>query len=185
MKKFHTVTFLPENETLKVEDRISIFETITNSHHQNINLNFACGAEGVCQKCKVRSFKPMGPLTPTEKGCLSEEEISKGIRLACQARVIQDTKAEIIYKMPFSIRKVEERFSARENARSRVEKIHITAKNKPFTERGAQNEENNIRSHCWKSRFLSGCPGKTRAKRYSRYLEEKGFQLGRFINEGY
>lgn len=105
---FHKVTFLPENKTIEVADRITIFETILENNPHNIQLRFACGAEGICQKCKIRAFQKMGPLTPTEKGCLTEEELKKGIRLACQARVIQDTQVEILYKMPFSILLVDE-----------------------------------------------------------------------------
>ena len=107
-KKYHKVTFLPENKTIQVEDRKSIFETILEDNPENIELKFSCGAEGICQKCKIRAFQQMGPITPTEKGCLSDEEFERGVRLACQARIIQDTSAEIIYKMPFSIDLVDE-----------------------------------------------------------------------------
>jgi uncharacterized 2Fe-2S/4Fe-4S cluster protein (DUF4445 family) len=106
--KFHTVTFLPENKVIKVEDRKSIFETILEHNPLGIDLHFACGAEGICRKCKVRAFQQMGPVTPTERGCLTDEEFSKGIRLACQARVIQDTTVEILYKKPFTITLMDE-----------------------------------------------------------------------------
>ncbi len=106
--KFHTVTFLPENKVIKVEDRKSIFETILEHNPRGIELHFACGAEGICRKCKVRAFQQMGPVTPTERGCLTDEEFSKGIRLACQARVIQDTTVEILYKKPFTITLMDE-----------------------------------------------------------------------------
>lgn len=102
-KKMHQVTFLPEGKTIAVEDRKSIFETILLHNPHNIELKFACGAEGICQKCKIRAFQKMGPVTPTERGCLSDDELGRGVRLACQARVIQDTTVEIIYKRPFSI----------------------------------------------------------------------------------
>ena len=101
--KLHKVTFLPENKVIEVEDRKSIFETILEYNPHGIDLHFACGAEGICRKCKVRAFQQMGPVTPTERGCLTDEEFAKGIRLACQARVIQDTTVEILYKMPFTI----------------------------------------------------------------------------------
>ncbi len=106
--KLHTVTFLPENKIIKVEDRKSIFETILEYNPHGIDLHFACGAEGICRKCKVRAFQQMGPVTPTERGCLTDEEFAKGIRLACQARVIQDTTVEILYKMPFTIALMDE-----------------------------------------------------------------------------
>jgi len=106
--KLHTVTFLPENKVIEVEDRKSIFETILEHNPRGIDLHFACGAEGICRKCKVRAFQQMGPVTPTERGCLTDEEFAKGIRLACQARVIQDTTVEILYKMPFTIALMDE-----------------------------------------------------------------------------
>ena len=127
MKKYHKVIFLPENTTISVEDRITIFETILENNPQNIALHFDCGAEGICRKCKIRAFQKMGPLTPTEKGCLSEKELIKGIRLACQARVIQDTTVEIIYKLPFSIQLVDEPVSGGVDMKQRVEKLHIRA----------------------------------------------------------
>ena len=55
--KLHTVTFLPENKIIKVEDRKSIFETILEYNPHGIDLHFACGAEGICRKCKVRAFQ--------------------------------------------------------------------------------------------------------------------------------
>ncbi len=100
---FHTVTFLPENKRIRVAHLKTIFETIGEENTEHIQLFFSCGAEGICQKCKVRSLQSMGPLTATEKGCLSEAELSRGIRLACQARVVQDSQVEIQYKRPFTI----------------------------------------------------------------------------------
>ena len=127
MKKYHTVTFLPENKVLKVEDRRTIFETIELENPYGIELNFSrcCGAEGICQKCKVRALQKMGPLTPTEKGCLSEEELSRGIRLSCQARVIQDTQVEIINKQHFSVKVVDEHPSVSVDLQPRVKKLFI------------------------------------------------------------
>ncbi len=109
--KYHTVTFLPEGKKIQVEDRKSIFETILEFNPHGIDLHFACGAEGICRKCKIRAFQQMGPVTPTERGCLTEEEFSRGIRLSCQARVIQDTSVEILYKMPFTIALTDEPIS--------------------------------------------------------------------------
>lgn len=122
-KKYHKVRFLPEDKVIQVEDRLSIFETILEHNPENIELKFACGAEGICQKCKIRALQQMGPMTPTEKGCLTDEEISRGVRLACQARVIQDTTAEIIYKMPFTIEMMDESLLNGTSLNPRVNKI--------------------------------------------------------------
>jgi uncharacterized 2Fe-2S/4Fe-4S cluster protein (DUF4445 family) len=127
MKKLWSVTFLPEKKTIQVEDRKTIFETIELENPQGVELNFSrcCGAEGICQKCKIRALQKMGPLTPTEKGCLSEEEIARGVRLSCQARVIQDTQVEIIYKQLFSVRVEDEHPAIPFDLRPRVKKVFI------------------------------------------------------------
>ena len=135
--KYHKVTFLPEGKTIQVEHLLTVFETIREENPQEIQLHFACASEGICQKCKIRSFKKMGPYTPTEKGCLSDEEIEKGIRLACQARVIQDSSVEIIYKWPFTIFSEDSPVSADMN--SRLVKHYIKAVDgKPLTAESLQ-----------------------------------------------
>jgi uncharacterized 2Fe-2S/4Fe-4S cluster protein (DUF4445 family) len=133
MKKFWRVTFLPENKIICVEDRKTIFETIELENHHDIQLNFSrcCGAEGICQKCKIRALQKMGPLTLIEKSCLSEEERARGIRLACQARVIQDTQVEIIYKQHFSVRLEDEQPAITFELRPRVTKMFISSADEP------------------------------------------------------
>jgi len=121
--KDHTVTFLPENKSIRVEHLKTIFEMIGEENPEGIQLFFSCGAEGICQKCKVRSLQAMGPLTATEKGCLSDEELARGIRLACQARVIQDSQVEIQYKRPFTIALCDEAIDFQGSAR--LQKIAV------------------------------------------------------------
>ncbi len=119
--KNHTVTFLPENKSIRVEHLKTIFEIIGEENPEHIQLFFSCGAEGICQKCKVRSLQGMGPLTATEKGCLSDAELDRGIRLACQARVVQDSQVEIQYKRPFTIALTDESIDFQ--GRARLQKI--------------------------------------------------------------
>ncbi len=121
--KYHSVTFLPENKSIRVEHLKTIFETIGEENPEHIQLFFSCGAEGICRKCKVRSLQRMGPLTATEKGCLSDAELARGIRLACQARVVQDSQVEIQYKRPFTIELLDEAVDCQGSAR--LQKIVI------------------------------------------------------------
>ena len=121
--KYHSVTFLPENKSIRVEHLKTIFETIGEENPEGIQLFFSCGAEGICRKCKVRSLQRMGPLTATEKGCLSDAELARGIRLACQARVVQDSQVEIQYKRPFTIALLDEAVDCQGSAR--LQKIVI------------------------------------------------------------
>lgn len=130
--KYHSVTFLPEKKVIRVEHLKTIFEAIGADNPGNIQLFFSCGAEGICQKCKVRSLQRMGPLTATEKGCLSRKELVRGVRLACQARVVQDSQVEIQYKRPFTIALVDEQAGSQSVAR--LKKIVVESGGGPYPE---------------------------------------------------
>jgi len=43
-----------------------------------------CNGNGTCGKCKVTANGSLSPLSETERNVLTEEEIEKGVRLACQ-----------------------------------------------------------------------------------------------------
>jgi len=46
-----------------------------------------CGGKGTCGKCRVIAKEGISPLTESERFLLSAQEIAKGIRLSCQARI--------------------------------------------------------------------------------------------------
>lgn len=47
-----------------------------------------CGGHGKCGKCKVVAVGELSPVTEEERLILSEEEIKRGVRLACVTRVL-------------------------------------------------------------------------------------------------
>ena len=53
----------------------------------------SCGGEGFCGKCKVEIEKGSVESSPTPK--ISEEELGRGIRLACQTRVRSDLEVRV------------------------------------------------------------------------------------------
>ncbi|MGB9693428.1 MAG: 2Fe-2S iron-sulfur cluster-binding protein, partial [Fervidobacterium sp.] len=59
---------------------------------KGINIRADCGGKGICGKCRVIVKNPKGvsPLTNAEKNHLSERDIAAGLRLACQAKILQD-----------------------------------------------------------------------------------------------
>ncbi|ACM59560.1 uncharacterized 2Fe-2S/4Fe-4S cluster protein (DUF4445 family) [Caldicellulosiruptor bescii] len=60
----------------------------------SFDIEASCGGRGVCGKCKVRVKKGQKPylenLTPEERRHLREDEISRGVRLACKVEVCED-----------------------------------------------------------------------------------------------
>jgi len=70
----------------------------------NLYLSSACGGKGTCGLCKATIHNGAGPVLPTEKPYLDDEELEKGVRLSCQVKVKTDMEIEIPAYL-FSIRK--------------------------------------------------------------------------------
>ncbi len=51
-----------------------------------------CAGKGRCGKCRVIAFGELSPVTQEEKSALREEELAKGVRLACCTRIIGDVQ---------------------------------------------------------------------------------------------
>ncbi len=60
-----------------------------------VTLDLPCGGEGTCGKCRVRILSGAGPASPVEAQQLSNEEIGRGLRLACQTVVRDPLHVEI------------------------------------------------------------------------------------------
>ncbi|HPP06395.1 MAG TPA: ASKHA domain-containing protein, partial [Syntrophorhabdaceae bacterium] len=93
MKQFD-VSFLPFNKTVKLEEGRTLLDA---ARKADITLQSLCNGKGRCGKCKVRILSKAGfsGLTRREKRVISEEEVAKGIRLACQTEVFGDLVLEV------------------------------------------------------------------------------------------
>ncbi len=56
----------------------------------NIYMPAQCGGRGVCGKCRIKVKSGTLPITDADRKCLSEKELSEGIRLACMAEISPD-----------------------------------------------------------------------------------------------
>jgi uncharacterized 2Fe-2S/4Fe-4S cluster protein (DUF4445 family) len=88
MSKEVQITFQPQGRRAKVKLGTSIFEV---ARGLGIEIESLCGGNGICGKCKVivKGQSPDG-LTEAERKLLTEEEISRGYRLACCAKLTAD-----------------------------------------------------------------------------------------------
>ncbi len=91
------ITFLPDKKNIKVNEGTTILEAL---EEVGMNINTPCGGKGICGKCKVLVKKGIAAAVPLEEELLSKEEIKKGFRLACQAKLFQDS----IIELPSEIR---------------------------------------------------------------------------------
>ena len=89
------VVFEPSGLRISVDETVTILDA---ARRQGLYLPSECGGHGTCGKCLV-SVEP--PPQPLELDCthISEEDIKKGVRLACQHRIQRDMHVAISQAM--------------------------------------------------------------------------------------
>jgi uncharacterized 2Fe-2S/4Fe-4S cluster protein (DUF4445 family) len=86
-----TITFLPDNATIIVDDNTSLFKAVKAA---GVYVLSSCGGKGNCGKCKV--IVKEGTVTSGKsRSFLTEEEAERGYVLACHSRVTSDVIIEI------------------------------------------------------------------------------------------
>lgn len=83
----HKVTFLPHRRTGFFEEGTSLRDAAL---ELGIVIESTCAGIGTCAKCKVNAKEGVTPHAPVEEELLTPQEISKGVRLSCQAKISGD-----------------------------------------------------------------------------------------------
>lgn len=91
------ITFLPDKKNIEVNKGTTILEALERA---GISIDTPCGGKGICGKCKILIIKGINTITSIEEKLISEEEIRKGFRLACQTKVFEDS----IINIPLEIK---------------------------------------------------------------------------------
>jgi uncharacterized 2Fe-2S/4Fe-4S cluster protein (DUF4445 family) len=86
----YSVTFLPQNKTVRVQADTSLLEAALKA---GITLNNLCGGDGICGRCKM--IVKRGEVTGRVSAKLTREEIRAGYVLACQTPVDDNLEVEI------------------------------------------------------------------------------------------
>jgi len=89
--EMHKIKFLPYDMQIEVEDGDTLIRAAMEA---GVHVNASCGGEGVCGKCRVIIEDGTVEGGISEK--LSEEDLQKGYRLACQAKV----KSDLVVRIP-------------------------------------------------------------------------------------
>jgi len=85
-----SVTFKPDNVTTAVPDKANLLTTAIDA---GVHISASCGGAGTCGTCKVLIEK--GSVDSKRTAMVSAEEYARGIRQACQSRVLSDLVAHI------------------------------------------------------------------------------------------
>ncbi|HDK35479.1 MAG TPA: DUF4445 domain-containing protein, partial [Bacteroidetes bacterium] len=92
-----TIVFQPEGRRAEIAHDGTIMEAALKV---GINIVAPCGGTGECGKCKVEVFKGHIRETQADKIWLTKQELEKGFRLACTAKVDKN----IVVRIPFATR---------------------------------------------------------------------------------
>jgi uncharacterized 2Fe-2S/4Fe-4S cluster protein (DUF4445 family) len=85
-KPSHSIRFQPYGKLCEVEDLQTVSEA-ARSH--GIGIQSDCGGQGICGKCLIAADPEncLGPVSGEERAWLSPDQLARGERLACQARI--------------------------------------------------------------------------------------------------
>ena len=87
------VLFLPQGQKAEVEKGASLLEA---AHLAGVSLACDCGGLGNCGKCRVIAREGLTSLTTLEQKQLDSRDIAQGVRLACQAQILNPAQVTIL-----------------------------------------------------------------------------------------
>ncbi|MDZ7291534.1 MAG: ASKHA domain-containing protein [candidate division KSB1 bacterium] len=84
----HKILFLPGKKTAYFDEGITFLDAAL---ELGIIIESTCAGIGTCAKCKVNIKDGVSPPSKIEEQLLTPQELGKGVRLSCQARLIGDS----------------------------------------------------------------------------------------------
>lgn len=92
-KEETTIILYPTGEKLKFKKGETVAEIL--SSHAGITLDQPCGGRGTCGKCRIKTEDATSSPSESELKFISKEELSQGIRLACQCKAENDMEISL------------------------------------------------------------------------------------------
>ncbi len=114
MTTTHTITFLPHNRKITVNDGESVIRAAMEA---GVHINASCGGEGVCGKCRV--IVETGQVEGGLSEQLSPADREKGYRLACRSTITQDVVVRVPVESAVDASVLSKRYIPRRTAKIR------------------------------------------------------------------
>ncbi|MCP4720743.1 MAG: 2Fe-2S iron-sulfur cluster binding domain-containing protein, partial [Desulfobacteraceae bacterium] len=109
----HTVKFLPQDNTIEVEDNESLIRAAMEA---GVHINASCGGTGVCGKCRVLIEE--GEIEGGVSEHLSPEDRDQGYRLACLSTVTSDIVVRIPVESQMETSRLNQKAVSRHTAKA-------------------------------------------------------------------
>ncbi len=109
----HTVKFLPQDNTIEVEDNESLIRAAMEA---GVHINASCGGTGVCGKCRVLIEE--GEVEGGVSEHLSPEDRDQGYRLACLSTVTSDIVVRIPVESQMETSRLNQKSISRHTAKA-------------------------------------------------------------------
>ena len=95
--KAYTLTLLPDAKRVTISEDTLMADALEDA---GVSLPMPCGGKGICGKCKVKVEGQLSEKTDIETKVLHDQP---GYRLACQTRIIGNTRVYVQKKIPATI----------------------------------------------------------------------------------
>ena len=109
----YTVTFLPHDKTVEVENKESLIRAAMEA---GVHINASCGGSGVCGKCRV--LVEEGVIEGGISEHLSSEDLEHGYRLACISKVASNLVVRVPVESEMETSRLNQQSAGRHNARA-------------------------------------------------------------------
>ncbi len=98
-----SVRFHPTGGMVQVAAGTSLSEA---AQQAGLSISTPCGGKGTCGKCQVLVWSgEVSGITAAEEKMLSEEQLRRGLRLACQTQALGDVEVEVVEQQRVVVRK--------------------------------------------------------------------------------
>ncbi len=97
------VSFQPEGREVYVLPETPIIEAAARA---GLVIDSPCGGKGICGKCRVEVREGKAEPTAVEKRIIPGEDLKKGVRLACQSRILVPSLIYIPLSSYFSAQRI-------------------------------------------------------------------------------
>ena len=120
------------NKTIESDSGATIMDVLNS---EGLIMHAPCGGKGTCGKCKVQIKGSVNDLTEYEKRILADEEINKGIRLACRTCLSGD--AEVYLLEDYSI----------DESKQNLERVKVYSRNSSIIKKSIQLDIPNLKNN--------------------------------------